>query len=292
MFESKRRALIFLILSLVLALIAGVMFLQKIKTLNAELGGMTKIYVAADDIPSRTLIKPEQVKTIEVPNKYVNNSYVTEVEDLIDKVLVVPLSKEDIITKTMIKPVSNARKENNRLVALPQSERVHFDQQLEALDRVDLIISQNFTGKPVTTTFMKDIPVAAVMKNDKKFAGVAIEVSAQDAPLIIHMQNYADSIRVLKANVGKGEVTVNEVKEKVPDSKPTESKSEDSKAGSTSGKPEQQKGSSAAEGSTQTKPGEAQTSEGGQSKQSGSPENKDSVPAAKPKEGQASQNKQ
>ena len=210
MLESKRRALLFLVVSLILAIIAGFLFLQKVKTLNAELGGMTKIYVAAADIPSRTLVKPDQVKTIDVPNKYVNNSYVTDVKDLIDKVLVVPLSNEDIITKTMIKPVSNARDENNRLVALPESEKVFFDQQLEALDRVDLIISQNFTGKPVTTTFMKDIPVAAVMKIDDKFGGIAIEVSAQDAPLIIHMQNYADTIRVLKANVGKSEINIDE----------------------------------------------------------------------------------
>jgi pilus assembly protein CpaB len=204
MLESKRRAIIFLSISLILAFIAGLFFLQKIKELNSELGGMTKIYVAATDIPSRSLLQPTHVIQEEIPNRYVNNSHVTNVEDLIDKVLVVPLVEGDIITKSMLKPVSNATDENNRLVTMLQSDRIRFDEELEGLDRVDIVVSHNFDGKPVTEIFMKDVLVAAVSKSEKNFSGVAVEVSAEDAPKIIHMQNYADSIRILKANVGKG----------------------------------------------------------------------------------------
>lgn len=204
MLESKRRALIFLSISLILAFVAGLFFLQKIKQLNSELGGMTKIYVTATDIPSRSLLQPDHVKQIDIPNRYINNSHVTNVEDLIDKVLVVPLVEGDIITKSMLKPVSNATDENNRLVTLLQSERIRFDEELEGLDRVDIIVSHKFDGnKPVTEVFMKDVLVAGVIKSEKSFSGVAVEVPADDAPRIIHMQNYADSIRILKANVGK-----------------------------------------------------------------------------------------
>lgn len=204
MLESKRRALIFLSISLLLAFAAGFFFLQKIKELNSELGGMTKIYVTATDIPSRTLLQPNQVKQVEIPKRYVNNSHVIKVEDLIDRVLVVPLVEGDIITKSMLKPVTNATDENNRLVTLLQSERVRFDEELEGLDRADIVVSHKFDGKPVTEIFMKDVLVAGAYKSGKEFSGVAIEVPADDAPKIIHMQNYADSIRVLKANVGKG----------------------------------------------------------------------------------------
>lgn len=205
MLESKRRAIIFILVSVLLAAAAGFFVLQKVSALNSELGGMTEVYVAADDIPSRTLIQRDQVKTVEIPNRYVNNSHVTNVESLINKVLVVPLAADDVITKTMIKPVSNARNENNRLVMIPQSDKVNFDQQLEALDRVDIIVSHKFDGKPVTETFMKDVPVAGVLKSNKKFNGIVVEIAAKDAPQVIHMQNYADSMRVLKANVGKEE---------------------------------------------------------------------------------------
>lgn len=182
---------------------AGFLFLQKVKAINADLGEMTEVYVASKEIPSRSLIQPDQVEVTEIPTRFVNESYITEVEDLIDKVLVVPLSAGDMITSNMIKPVSNATSENNRLVTLFQSDRLQFDQTLEALDRVDIIVSRQENNQPLTEVFMKDVPVAAVIQASNEFSGVAVEISAEDAPKLIHMQNYADSLRILKANVGK-----------------------------------------------------------------------------------------
>lgn len=213
MLESKRRAFIFLSISFLLAIISGLFFLQKIKELNSELGGMTKIYVTATDIPSRTLLQPTHVKQEEIPNRYVNNSHVTNVDDLIDMVLVVPLVEGDIITKSMLKPVSNTIDENNRFVTIMQSERIQFDEVLEGLDRVDIIISHKFEGKPITEVFMKDVLVGGVYKSEQQFLGVAVEIQAEDAPKLIHMQNYADSMRILKANVGKGRSNSNVTEE-------------------------------------------------------------------------------
>ncbi|MGD6879549.1 Flp pilus assembly protein CpaB [Bacillus infantis] len=203
MLESKRRAIIFITISLVLALVAGFMFLQKVKDLNAQLGGMTKVYVAKENISSRAIIKPDQVETIELPNKFVTGSHIVDPEDITNRVSLVPLSEGDMITKNMLKPVSNIANENNRLVSLVGSEKVSFDQKLADLDRVDIVVSSQFEGKPVTEIFMSDVVVAGTLSNKGKFVGAALEVSKEAAPKLIHMQNYADSIRVLKANVGK-----------------------------------------------------------------------------------------
>lgn len=203
MLESKKRAFIFLLLAFILASTAGYLVWQKVKDLNADLGGMTKIYIANGDIPARTLIEKNQLTTMEVPNKFVNSSYVTSQKDLLGMVVVVPLNKNDVITKNMIKPYSNLREENHRLVAMYPSEKIQFDQVIEALDRVDIIISTKENNKPKTEIFMRDVPVAYASVEKKQFAGVALEVSIEDASKLIHIQNYADKVRVLKANVGK-----------------------------------------------------------------------------------------
>nr|WP_295975112.1 SAF domain-containing protein [uncultured Bacillus sp.] len=203
MLESKRRAAIFLILAFLLASAAGYLVLEKVRDLNAELGGMTKIYVAKGDIPVRTLIQENQITTMEIPKKFVNHAHITNKDELVNKVSVVPLSKEEIITKNMLKSFSNLRDENNRLVAMYPSEKVQFDQVIETLDRVDIIVSTNLNGEPKTEIFMRDVPVAFAQGKDEKFAGVALEVSMEDAPKLIHIQNYADKVRILKANVGK-----------------------------------------------------------------------------------------
>ncbi|MDR4999725.1 flp pilus assembly protein CpaB [Brevibacillus parabrevis] len=208
MLESKRRAIIFLTLSFLLAALAGFLFLKKIKDMNAQLGEMVEIYEANVDIPSRALIQPDQLTTRQIPKKYADGSYVVDKMSLKNQVTVVPLSKGDIITKNILKPANMVRDQNNRLITVYASGNIMFDQELEALDRVDIIISTTKAGQPVTEVFMKDVPVAMVAKSDNKFKGVALELPFEDVPKFIHQQHYAELMRILKANVGKGELGI------------------------------------------------------------------------------------
>ncbi|MED4585379.1 flagella basal body P-ring formation protein FlgA [Brevibacillus choshinensis] len=210
MLESKRRAIIFLTLSLILAATAGFLFLKKIKDLNSQLGEMVDIYVASTDIASRALIQPDQIKTMQIPKKYADHSYVTDKGSLKNQVTVVPLSEGEIITKNIIKPAATVRDQNNRLVTVYASGNIVFDQQVEALDRVDVIVSHEVNGKPATEVFMKDVPVAMVAKTDNQFKGVALEMPFEQVPAFIHQQHYAQVMRILKANVGKGELGIPE----------------------------------------------------------------------------------
>jgi pilus assembly protein CpaB len=213
MLEAKRRAAIFFILAFILASATGYMVLQKVKDLNSDLGAMTKIYVAKADIPSRTVIQKNQMTVMELPNKFVTDSHITSFSDLESQVSVVPLSKGDMITQNMIKPASNLQDENNRLVTLHRTDKVQFDQVIEALDRVDIIVSTENDGKRSTSVFMKDVVVRFSQGSGEKFAGVAVEVTAEQAPKLIHMQNYADHIRILKANVGQNSVPSEETED-------------------------------------------------------------------------------
>lgn len=203
MLESKRRAIIFFVLSIILALSAGGLVLYKVKDMNNNLGTMVNVFVANRDIPSRTLITPDDVATIEIPKRILKDYHITDPKELINRVSVVPLSKEDMIMDYVLKELSAVVNEKNRLITLMGSDRVIFDEALENLDRVDIIVSHNFNGKPETTVFMKDVKVASIAKKDNQFNGVRLEVPLEQAPELIHMQNYADSVRILKANVGK-----------------------------------------------------------------------------------------
>lgn len=213
MLEAKRRAAVFFILAFILAAATGYMVLQKVKDLNSDLGAMTKIYVAKGDIPSRTVIQENQVTVMELPNKFVTDSHITRLQDLKYQVSVVPLKKGDMITHNMIKPASNLQNENNRLVSLNSTEKVQFDQVIEALDRVDIIVSTDNNGDRKTTLFMKDVVVRAADGSNKGMRGIAVEVTAEQAPKLIHMQNYADHIRILKANVGQNSLPSEETEE-------------------------------------------------------------------------------
>lgn len=203
MLESKRKAIIFFIIALILALTAGVLVLNKVKALNSNLGTMVKVAVANQDVASRALIQPQDIKLDEIPKKYLKDYHVTDIEDLKNKVSIVPLSAGDIITKNMLKQASSVVEENNRLITVMRSDRTAFDENLEALDRVDIVVSQRVDNKESTDYFMKDVKVARVSKEKNKFKGVQLEIPSDKVPELIHMQNYADSVRIIKANVGK-----------------------------------------------------------------------------------------
>jgi pilus assembly protein CpaB len=144
-----------------------------VKDLNSDLGAMTKIYVAKGDIPSRTVIQENQVTVMELPNKFVTDSHITKLQDLKYQVSVVPLKEGDMITHNMIKPASNLQNENNRLVSLNSTEKVQFDQVIEALDRVDIIVSDNGI---VNDYVHEDVVVRAADGSNK-----ACEVQSSDS---------------------------------------------------------------------------------------------------------------
>lgn len=226
MIESKRKAIIFFVLAAILAGTAGFLTLTKVKELNSDLGTMVSVYAAKGDIASRSVITPKDVAVEEIPKKFLTDQHITSTDDLQNKVSVIPLSAGDLITKNMLKQASAVMEENNRLITLMASDRVFFDEQLEALDRVDIIVSVHFDNENKTQIFMKDVKVARVANDNKKFAGVQLEVSLEQAPKLIHMQNYADSVRIIKANVGAGKEdepktdTAKEPKEEKAEAKP------------------------------------------------------------------------
>lgn len=193
--------------------VAGYLVLEKVKQLNADLGGMVEIYVSNGSIPTRTLLQPDQLTKMEIPQKFLTDSHITTESEVVGYVSVVPLEEGDIVTKNMLKNFANLQNENNRLVALYRTDKVQFDQEIAALDRVDIIVSRDADGKKKTEVFMKDVSVAFAQGTRDNFAGIAVEVSAEDAPRLIHMQNYAEHIRVLKANVGRDDQGIVETTE-------------------------------------------------------------------------------
>lgn len=208
--DAKRRAIIFTVTSLVLAVLAGVLFMQRVSEVEAQLGNFVTVYVAKQDIGSRQPLSPENFEGKEIPAKYVEQSMVTDLKKIgdygsIDRfVSVAPLKEGDILTYNLLKPADDYTSGDRRLVQVSATDRVVFDQTLEANDRVDIIVSWNKndipSGEKRTNIFMQDVLVASVLPGpDNKFTGVWLEMSLDQAREFIDAQNFAQSVRILKA---------------------------------------------------------------------------------------------
>lgn len=213
--DAKRRAIIFAVLSVLLATVAGFLFLEETAALQAGLGSPTTVYVAKQEIASREMLRPEFFEVKEIPGKYVTSSMVTDPSEMDGQVSVVPLGKGDQLTKSMLKPARQLNDGDSRMVLLRTSDKVLFDDQLTSQDRVDIIVSYEKdpnTGaeKPKTTVFMKDKLVVGVSKNQKS---IGIELTLKEAEKLVYAENFAHSIRVLKAPQGQDVKKDNEKKQ-------------------------------------------------------------------------------
>lgn len=207
--DAKRKAIIFLVLALVLAGIAGFMFLQKVSAVDSRLGNMTTVYVAKKSISSREPLQPDFFEAKEVPTQFVQESSVTSLDavqlgdytlPISQLVSVVPLSEGELLTDNILKAKSMLTADNKRMVTLSQSDKVLFDGSLENNDRVDLVVSDQKDGGAETEIFMRDVPIVGVAEDKNgNVTGVGLEVSLEEARKLIHKQNFSMSIRVLKA---------------------------------------------------------------------------------------------
>lgn len=201
--DSKRRAIIFFIFALLFAAIAGFMFLQKLQELNTGLGEMAEVYVASEAISPRSIITEESLETEELPKKYVSNSHITNLDQIVGKMSRISLNKGDLITTKMVKNLDHEPIGENRLVRIIHGGNVQFEVAPDFQDRIDLVVTREVDGKLETELFMEDVLVASKLTSESdEFIGASVEVSMEDAINLIHTELTAHHIRVLSANSG------------------------------------------------------------------------------------------
>ncbi|MBN2910624.1 flp pilus assembly protein CpaB [Polycladomyces sp. WAk] len=198
--DAKRRAIIFTVISVVLAGMAGILFLQEVNAVQGQLGGMRTVYVAARPINELTPLRPDFFKEEQIPEAYyekIKSSVVQNINQVQGKVSVIALKEGELLTNNVLRMATDLTDSNHRLVQLSASERVGFDVPLTAQDKVDILITVSKDDKNGTTTVeWKGVPVWQVADKQK---AIWVELPLDDAAKLINYQNFATSIRVLKA---------------------------------------------------------------------------------------------
>ena len=147
--------------------------MQRVSAVEAQLGNEVTVFVAKTDIQPRQPLKPEQFEAVEVPQKFVQQSTVTNLNKINEFVTIVPLKKGDVLDSNLLKPAKElGTSGNKRLVYVPASDRIVFDQPLNAQDRADIIVSWGGDdGSKRTVIFDTDVLVAAAVRGGRQIFG-------------------------------------------------------------------------------------------------------------------------
>ncbi|MGA8942359.1 MAG: SAF domain-containing protein [Thermoactinomyces sp.] len=208
--DAKRRAILFLVIALMLSLLAGILFMQKVSAIDARLGNFVTVYVAKDGIKAREKLSPDDFEVVEVPKQYVQKSAVTDLNmieyegrqyKISDLVSLVSLQEGETLTANMLKPQMELSSVDKRMVMIYRTDTVGFDDVFNYGDRVDIVyVDRNGNGHIYK---YQGIPVVSLAKKDQTVTGLGLEMTLEQAADFVSLQNTAASIRILKApNVG------------------------------------------------------------------------------------------
>jgi pilus assembly protein CpaB len=213
--QTRRRGLIFTGMAIVLALITALLFFRYLNSLEREIGEKVEVVVAAQDIPARTLITEDMVKLDKIPQRYVRDSYLQRVEQVVGLVPLINLNKDDVLQANALGKGMVLEPER-RAMAIAVDQVTGVGGILAPGDRVDILASYTGAdGNNRTTLLLDDIEILAAGGYPSVTGeGLAPEESAQfqpsaaettvilalgleDAMKLAYMDNFGEEVRLI-----------------------------------------------------------------------------------------------
>ncbi|MFS0690201.1 hypothetical protein AB1K89_13290 [Sporosarcina sp. 179-K 8C2 HS] len=200
MIDSKRKAIIFLTISFILAIVTAGVVLVQISQAQDRLGEMIEVAsVGKEDISSYSEINPDNIEWVKFPKTNAYSSFITDAKDLEDVISIVNLESGDILTKNLVRKKLDIPA-NERVVWLNATDIVLIDQQVAEGDLVDVIVSREIEKSVETKRLLSNIKVVQIEKGSENTESIKISLPISEAEQLIHYQNFAKQIRVLRVN--------------------------------------------------------------------------------------------
>ncbi len=194
MIDSKRKAIIFLTISFILAVVTAGVVLVQISQAQERLGETVEVASVSEDVRSNSAIDMKDIEWVKFP-KNSASSFITDKSELEEVITLIDLKEGDLLTKNLVRKKLDIPA-NERVVWLNATDIVLEDQQVKVGDLVDIIVSRELERKVETKRLLSNIKV---VERDKE-GGIKISLPLEQAEKLIHYQNFAKQIRVLVVN--------------------------------------------------------------------------------------------
>jgi Flp pilus assembly protein CpaB len=224
MVDAKRKALIFLVVAFILAVVTAGVVLNEIRKAQQNLTETTKVAALEGNIKSNEAITSSKIKWVEIPKNAAVSNFIQSEGDLKNQVVLTDMKDGDILTKNVLRSKIDISK-GHRVVLLNPTENVLIDENVTEGDRVDIVVSMEEKNVMTTKRALKGIHVVEVdddveIEKNKTTSVIKVSLSIEDAEKLIHYQNTAQQIRILRVNELEEENTEEKKEEAAPAAKP------------------------------------------------------------------------
>lgn len=224
MVDAKRKALIFLVVAFILAVVTAGVVLNEIRKAQQSLTETTEVAALEYDMKSNEAITSSRIKWVEIPKNAAVSNFIQSEGDLKNQVVLTDMKKGDILTKNVLRSKIDIAK-GHRVVWLNPTENVLIDENVTEGDRVDIVVSMEEKNAMTTKRALKGVHVVEVdddveVKKKETTNVIKVSLSIEDAEKLIHYQNTAQQIRILRVNELEEENTEEKKEETAPAAKP------------------------------------------------------------------------
>ncbi|WP_404453923.1 hypothetical protein LG329_04560 [Virgibacillus necropolis] len=236
MIDAKKKAIIFLSIAFILALVTTALVLNELREAKQSLGEMVEVAVAEQDIAAYTDYSSDIIKWVEIPKNEQSSSFVQKEDMIENSVVLVNVKEGNVLTKNIIRSKVDIDP-NHRVVWLNATDNVIIDQKVVEGDLVDIIVSLKEENNVVKTSrVLESLKVVQREELPENQFAIKVSLPVEDAATLIHYQNYAKQIRALRVS----QVTQKKAEEsQVPEDNSEEtSQKEESKETSKEQKPD------------------------------------------------------
>lgn len=245
MVDTKRKAMIFLSLAFVLAVVTAWLVVDQVGQAQATLSETTKVAVAKTDIQAYTEITADMIDWVDLPASSDLPSLVQDEKELEGHVAIVNLEKGEPFTVNLVRSRMDIPNDH-RVVWLNPTNNVVLDQSVVEGDKVDIIVSYKSGSGIRTERILENIPVvqSQELKSGDDESNIALKVSlpVSQAEQLIHMQNTAEQVRVLRLDqLQEAEQPSEEQPSEQPPQEQTKEESQDSAEKQAASQKEQSK---------------------------------------------------
>ncbi len=200
MIDAKRKAFIFLTIAFILAVVAAGFIINQIQMAQDTLSATVKVAAAAKDVQSYTSLEDGNITWVEMPKTAQVDSFIQQSDDLDDFITVVNLKEGDLVTKSVVRKKIDIPADH-RVVWLNPSENVLIDQGVAEGDLVDIIsVMDNKEKGILTKRLLQSVRVVQFEEKSEGPPAIKVSLPVNDAERLIHSQNAAKQIRVLRVN--------------------------------------------------------------------------------------------
>ena len=209
----QRRGVLLMVLSMVLAIAVFFGVASYVSSINSQVGPMTTIYQASDDLDAFTELTADRVEAVEVPVRWADESSRLSVQDIEGRTVAVPLSAGSRVTMDVLVPPSDLNP-NEREVAINVDAVTGIAGRIRPGDRVDVYaVFDDAPGLPNQSRILirnvRVVSVGGTQQVTETTTGelqdvipVTLALVPQDALAVTYASTFAAQVRLVGLPAG------------------------------------------------------------------------------------------